>query len=135
MKMNNDEKVIIDRVRYGKFLKQLRLNKGLTITNLGDLLGISGNYVSELERGMKVPSDHLIMKIAEFHGIDENEVFEGFGKVPLLVRQEFENNKSLQKALLEVAQSKKLSEEQKERIYDQAYHALRELIRSEEGND
>ncbi len=133
--MNSEEKAVIQRLNTGKKLKELRTNKGLTITDIGKAWGISANYVSEIERGMKIPSDHLIIKIAEFYGLDENSLFEGFGKIPLLVREEFEHNKSLQRALLEVAKSKKLTEEKKERIYDQAYRALKELIRSEEENE
>ena len=132
--MNNEEKAVIERLKTGKMLKELRLKRELTIAELGKIWSITGNYVSEIERGMKVPSDHLIMKIAKFFELDEDSLFEGFGKVPLLARQEFEHNKSLQRALSQVAKSKNLTEERKEKIYDQVFRALSELLQSEEKN-
>ena len=36
---------------YGSYLRQLRTNRGLTINKLSRMIGLSGQYISEVERG------------------------------------------------------------------------------------
>ena len=50
----------------GSLIKELREGKGLTQAELGSSIGTDGNLVSRWERKKAIPSNHYIMKLAEF---------------------------------------------------------------------
>ena len=51
--------------RFGEKIYQLRTQRGLTLTDLGNLLGVHNTFVSQLEKGRKVPNAEMILKIAD----------------------------------------------------------------------
>jgi hypothetical protein len=51
-----------------------------------------------------------------------------WGKVPILAQEEVRNNESLQRTLAEIARNKKLTEEQKQEVYDRVYKKYRKYI-------
>ncbi|MEM7062851.1 MAG: helix-turn-helix transcriptional regulator [Cyanobacteria bacterium P01_B01_bin.77] len=55
--------------RFGEKLCQLRLRKNLTLTELGNLLEVHNTYVSQMEKGRKVPNAEMILKVADIFGI------------------------------------------------------------------
>ena len=50
----------------GERLKKLRLKKGLSQTELGDLLGTDNSNISNWERGISKPDIDMLIKIAHF---------------------------------------------------------------------
>lgn len=50
--------------RFGEKLCQLRLQKNLTLTELGNLLEVHNTYVSQMEKGRKIPNAEMILKVA-----------------------------------------------------------------------
>lgn len=48
----------------GRDVRDLRKAKGLTITRLAELTGLSTGYLSEIERGVSVPSERALSWIA-----------------------------------------------------------------------
>jgi transcriptional regulator with XRE-family HTH domain len=51
--------------RFGEKIYQLRTHRGLTLTDLGNLLGVHNTFVSQLEKGRKVPNAEMILKMAD----------------------------------------------------------------------
>jgi transcriptional regulator with XRE-family HTH domain len=51
--------------RFGEKIYQLRTQRGLTLTDLGDLLGVHNTFISQLEKGRKVPNAEMILKMAD----------------------------------------------------------------------
>lgn len=50
---------------FGKYLKSLRNERNLTLTQLGDLVGYSNPYLSQIENGKKgIPSPELLRKLS-----------------------------------------------------------------------
>lgn len=47
----------------GQRLRQQRKKRGLTIEQLAEMIGLSKNYVSLIERGRKLPSMATLIKI------------------------------------------------------------------------
>lgn len=66
----------------GQKIRSLRLGKGLSIKKLSTLLKINYTYISHIERGKSIPSEHLLKKIAKKLGADEEELKILSGKIP-----------------------------------------------------
>lgn len=68
----------------GQKINQLRLEKNLSMRELGEKLGISHAHISKLESGINSPSVDLLEKLAKFFNIDISYFFtkddEGFTK-------------------------------------------------------
>ncbi len=57
-------------------LKEIRKNKGLTLTKLADLTGVSAGYLCHLEKGSRTnPSMDVMSKIAEALNKSVTEIF------------------------------------------------------------
>jgi transcriptional regulator with XRE-family HTH domain len=123
----------------GKYLKELRGDRSLT--EVGKMLGMSGNYVSSVEKGRLVPSDNYIMLIADYYGVDVDDLFIRWGKVPILAREVVKQNETLQKVLSEIARDKRLTDDEKNEMYDEVYKTYqrhlkkKEHLESDKGDD
>jgi transcriptional regulator with XRE-family HTH domain len=59
----------------GKIIKQRRTAIPLTLRDLAALSGVSGAYLSRIERGERFPSAHILQRIAKPLGFKEDELF------------------------------------------------------------
>ena len=59
----------------GTLIKQQRVMVPLTLQELAKVTGISPSHLGRIERGERFPSAHVLRKIAEPLGFDENELF------------------------------------------------------------
>ena len=50
--------------RFGRILRRLRLERGLSQEQLAELAGVHRNYIGDLERGLKSPSLAVITRLA-----------------------------------------------------------------------
>jgi transcriptional regulator with XRE-family HTH domain len=63
------------RVRFGKRLRKLRRNKDITQEQLAEMIGVSVDFVSKIERGLNAPSFDNVQKIAAVLEVDASEFF------------------------------------------------------------
>lgn len=125
-------KQILRMVQTGEFLKELRANKGLSLKEACEQLSLSTTYLSELERGLKTPSDLLVRELAQFYGVDENILFDKLGKVPLAVIEELKDNEALKHMILSIRSNRELSDERKYEIYESLYRVYRSMLGRED---
>lgn len=73
----------------GEVIRTLRMAKGLSLKELGEVAEVNYVFLSKLERGLEVPSEDLIKKLAEKldYKDDVNELIAKFGKVPTTIKQ------------------------------------------------
>lgn len=65
---------------FGRYLKELREQRGLTINQLADSAGISGSQISRIENGLRgVPKPATLRKIAEATGASYEALMERAG--------------------------------------------------------
>lgn len=114
------------RVRLGEYLKQLRKKKNLTTRGVGELLGISSNYVSEIERGMKSPSDKLLRELANLYGVDEDELFALAERVSLRVQEFIMQEKDFQLLIGDIAKAN-LDPNKKQLLLERFRRAFEEI--------
>lgn len=77
----------------GQIIRELRLQKGLTIKQFGELVETNYVFLSKLERNLEKPSEELIRNMATElnYGGDINVLIASFGRIP----------KEIEKILLE----------------------------------
>lgn len=63
------------RILFGKKLRKIRRNNDLTQERLAELLGVSVEFVSNMERGVNAPSFETIEKIAQAFDLTVSELF------------------------------------------------------------
>lgn len=60
--------------RFGEKLYQLRTRRGLTLTELGNLLNVHNTFVSQLEKGRKVPNAEMILRVADTFDVTTDQL-------------------------------------------------------------
>jgi transcriptional regulator with XRE-family HTH domain len=63
------------RSLFGKRLRKIRRHNDLTQERLAELLGVSVEFVSNMERGVNAPSFETIEKIAEVFNLPFSDLF------------------------------------------------------------
>lgn len=66
----------------GSKLRELRKATGLSVFKVGRAIGMSGNYISQIERGERPASDAALVALADLYGMDQKELFGLYGKLP-----------------------------------------------------
>ena len=65
-----------DQIAFGRKVREARNQKGFTLRDAANLLGISFTYLSKLETAAtNPPSETLILSIAELFQIDQDNLF------------------------------------------------------------
>jgi transcriptional regulator with XRE-family HTH domain len=63
------------KIRFGKRLRKLRRNKDITQEQLAEMIGVTVDFVSKMERGLNAPSFDNLQKIAAVLEVDASEFF------------------------------------------------------------
>ena len=73
----------------GEIIRNLRLENGLSLKDLGEQVDVNYVYLSRLERGLEIPSETLIKSLAKNLNYKGNleELVASFGKVPTSIKQ------------------------------------------------
>ena len=67
----------MNQVKAGKLIAKLRKEKGLTQSELGEMVGVGDRAVSKWERGITFPNVAIINELSEILGISSNELLDG----------------------------------------------------------
>jgi transcriptional regulator with XRE-family HTH domain len=70
----------------GKRLRAVRKEQGLTLIQLGQQVGLSASYLSQIERGVTMPSLSRLTAIASALDVEVRYFFEEDGTAPCVVR-------------------------------------------------
>ena len=67
----------MDMVKIGKFLKELRNEKGFTQETLGAKVGVTNKTVSRWETGTYMPPVECLVLLSDIYGVSINEIVAG----------------------------------------------------------
>lgn len=67
----------MDQKKTGRFLKELRKNKGLTQEQIAERFNTSSRTISRWETGAYMPDISMLVEIAEFYEVDVREIIDG----------------------------------------------------------
>ncbi|MDD4377293.1 MAG: helix-turn-helix transcriptional regulator [Eubacteriales bacterium] len=82
----------MDQKKIGCFIAELRKEKKLTQTELGELLGVTNKTVSRWETGNYMPDLAIIQRLCEELGIGVNELLSGQRLDVEMLRQQADDN-------------------------------------------
>lgn len=60
----------------GKNVKKLRIQKGLTQSELAQVVGVVASMIGHIEKGLKIPSLAVALEMAKFFGCSVEEMCE-----------------------------------------------------------
>jgi transcriptional regulator with XRE-family HTH domain len=72
----------------GKRLRALRKEQGLTLVQLGQRVGLSASYLSQIERGVTMPSLARLTAIASVLDVEVRYFFEDAASSPYVIRSD-----------------------------------------------
>jgi transcriptional regulator with XRE-family HTH domain len=105
-------------------LRYKRLANNLTIKELGSLLRVSPDFLSEIEKGNKIPSDYLIYSLADFFGISHDILFTGFNKTPIFGDYYYKlKDRQKFKELIYRVTTSDVNEDSRQLLYDNIFEA------------
>ena len=81
---------MIDQVKIGGFLRELRKEKELTQEQLAEQFGVSSRSVSRWENGNTMPDLGILVELAEFYEVDIKEIIDGERKSESMKKEEKE---------------------------------------------
>ena len=58
---------------FGKALRKLRIDRGMVLKNMADMLGVSSAYLSAIELGKRAIPDSLVNSVAAVFGLSGQE--------------------------------------------------------------
>jgi transcriptional regulator with XRE-family HTH domain len=63
----------------GNYLRDLRIKQRLSLREVGERVGLSGSYLSQIETGERRPSAEILRKLAPAYGVPVRDVLEVAG--------------------------------------------------------
>ena len=81
---------MIDRIKIGAFLKELRKEKELTQEQLAEKFGVSSRSVSRWENGNTMPELGILVELADYYEVDIKEIIDGERKSEIMEKEEKE---------------------------------------------
>ena len=81
---------MIDQMKIGGFLRELRKEKELTQEQLAEQFGVSSRSVSRWENGNTMPELGILVELAEFYEVDIKEIIDGERKSESMKKEEKE---------------------------------------------
>ena len=97
----------VNNIENGYYLSKLRNKVGLRLIDVADKLGLNNaSFLSDIERGRKVPNEELLRKLSVIYGVDEIEFSSRFGKISFTVIEGLIEDKGLHRRVWEMVKWK-----------------------------
>ena len=81
---------MIDQIKIGGFLRDLRKEKELTQEQLAEKFGVSSRSVSRWENGNTMPELGILVELADYYEVDIKEIIDGERKSEIMEKEEKE---------------------------------------------
>ena len=81
---------MIDQMKIGAFLRELRKEKELTQEQLAEKFGVSSRSVSRWENGNTMPELGILVELADYYEVDIKEIIDGERKSEIMEKEEKE---------------------------------------------
>ncbi len=115
----------------GSKIREYREKKEYPLKYVAKKIGVSLNYISLIERGLRVPCDNILYKLSEVLEVNVVEIFSLYNKVP----PTYLNGKSLFEIVCRIEKDDKLDEKDRESIFDMISKQYEDLVKEKESEE
>lgn len=116
----------------GSKLRDMRKATGLSVFKVGRAIGVSGNYISQIERGDRPASDAVLIGLAELYSVDKKGLFDLYSRMESEEANSFMAHPELRKTFVEITSNKELSKEEMDEI-NKEFQAIAKKYFNKEG--
>ena len=81
---------MIDQIKIGGFLRELRKERELTQEQLAEKFGVSSRSVSRWENGNTMPELGILVELADYYEVDIKEIIDGERKSEIMEKEQKE---------------------------------------------
>lgn len=118
----------------GELLERKRAKTGKSMSSVARELAITPGYLSEVENGLKEPSDELLRKMSEVYIIDEPELFLHYGKaLPLSVSEVISKYPKISKIFYDI-KKKNLPPDEEDKLMETVTSLLEDFLGNSSDN-
>ena len=107
------------RKEAGAKLRELRKATKLSVFKVGRAIGMSGNYISQIEHGERPASDAALVALADLYGVDQKELFALYGRLPNEEVNMIMQMPELRNLFIEVTGKKELSDQDRQEMLEE----------------
>lgn len=65
-----------------EILRKLRKDRGLTLDEVSSAIGVTSSYISQIERGLKIPSLEILRSLSNYLGVSIARLLESSDQLP-----------------------------------------------------
>lgn len=123
--MNSKESLL---AQAGESLKKRRTVTGESVHKVAKKVNISGNYLSEIERGIKEPSDVVLEAIGNYYQIDRSEIFALYNRIAPEEAYLLAHQPALHRTITQMSLDERLTREERELIAEELQKLYENLI-------
>ncbi|MEG0152042.1 MAG: helix-turn-helix transcriptional regulator [Cellulosilyticaceae bacterium] len=99
------------REQAGSKLRAIRKSTNLSVFKVGRAIGVSGSFISQIERGVRAPTDAILISLADLYAIPQSNLFDLYERLEVSELNALLSNPSLRKTFTQITADKNLSEE------------------------
>lgn len=115
--------------KFGKHIKRMRNDRNASLHDVASKTGVSANYISELEKGIKKnPSDEVIHGLADYFDVSSTELFEMLGVIPSSVRHQYTSNSMFKEIINDLGKMSTYPTKDREEVYTKILRILADKL-------
>ena len=118
----------------GAKLREIRKATGQSVFKVGRAIGVSGSYISQVERGSCAASDAVLVALSELYGVDKQSLFDLYKRIEDEEANRLMDNPMFRKVFTQVTSDKKLSQDEKDEIAKELERIALKYSREDEDN-
>ena len=118
----------------GAKLREIRKATGQSVFKVGRAIGVSGSYISQVERGSCAASDAVLVALSELYGVDKQALFDLYKRIEDEEANRLMDNPMFRKVFTQVTTDKKLSQSEKDEIAKELERIALKYSREDEDN-
>lgn len=119
----------------GAKLRDMRKATGQSVFKVGRAIGVSGSYISQVERGLCAASDAVLVALAALYGVDKKELFDLYIRIENEEANRLVANPALRKVFTQVSVDKKLSQAEKDEIVKELQRITNKYFNDKENDN
>ncbi|MPN42560.1 hypothetical protein SDC9_190117 [bioreactor metagenome] len=110
----------------------MRNKRNESVHKVAKAVHISGNYLSEIERGLKEPSDVVLDSLADYYECDKAELFSLYGRIPPEETNLLLKNPPFRKILTQLSLDDRLTDDEKDKLSTEFHKLYTSFIKGKE---